>query len=251
MTEWLSLHALSLLTVTLVNYSGFLAVTSYKEDWILKFCYTRLKNIYKGLAHRWLLADTHFLNPLGMQTTPYSHNLITEYIFFSMSQVSSEKLNLWVPSFYRVNLFLIFRKLRLVSSCLLIRIFLGAGLFKNCWFPNFLCARLIVFLVKDKAVGDPRQRSCDSLPGSRMWVQLGLLKWRWWSRTHRPVPEAWETLVRSLGGKSPWRRKWQPTPGSCLEKPVDRGAAGVAVRHDWSSWAQHSLKVTGEPPSLC
>ena len=39
--------------------------------------------------------------------------------------------------------------------------FMGAGLFKNCWFPDFLCARLI--LMKDKAEGDPRQRNCDSL----------------------------------------------------------------------------------------
>ena len=26
------------------------------------------------------------------------------------------------------------------------------------------------------------------------------------------LPAMWETRVRSLGGKIPWRRKWQPTP---------------------------------------
>ena len=30
-------------------------------------------------------------------------------------------------------------------------------------------------------------------------------------------------------GKSPWRRKWQPTPVSCLENFVDRGAWWVTV----------------------
>lgn len=39
------------------------------------YYYSGFKNNYKGLAHRWLLNDTHFLNPLGMQTTPSFHNL--------------------------------------------------------------------------------------------------------------------------------------------------------------------------------
>ena len=30
-----------------------------------------------------------------------------------------------------------------------------------------------------------------------------------WQRTHLPMQKTW---VRSLGGKIPWRRKWQPTP---------------------------------------
>lgn len=34
-----------------------------------------------------------------------------------------------------------------------------------------------------------------------------------------------ETRVQSLGGKSPWRRKWHPTPVySCLSSPIARGA---------------------------
>ena len=30
-------------------------------------------------------------------------------------------------------------------------------------------------------------------------------------------------------GKIPWRRKWQPTPQSCLENPMDRGAWWATV----------------------
>ena len=30
-------------------------------------------------------------------------------------------------------------------------------------------------------------------------------------------------------GKSPWRRKWQPTPVSCLEKSINRGAGQTTV----------------------
>jgi len=33
-------------------------------------------------------------------------------------------------------------------------------------------------------------------------------------------------------GKSPWRRKWQPTPYPCLKKPMDRGAWWATV---WES----------------
>ena len=39
-----------------------------------------------------------------------------------------------------------------------------------------------------------------------------------------------ETWVRSLGWEVPWRRKWQPTPGSCLENPMDREA--------WYPWGR-------------
>ena len=57
----------------------------------------------------------------------------------------------------------------------------------------------------------------------------------------------WKTLIRHLGfpgssvGKEPacrfnrwvrkilWRRKWQPTPYSCLENPMDRGAWWATV----------------------
>ena len=30
--------------------------------------------------------------------------------------------------------------------------------------------------------------------------------------------------------KMPWRRKWQPTPVSCLENPMDRGAWGTTIQ---------------------
>ena len=51
----------------------------------------------------------------------------------------------------------------------------------------------------------------------------------------------WKTLIRHLGfpgssvgfnrwvRKIPWRRKWQPTPYSCLENPMDRGAWRATV----------------------
>ena len=31
-------------------------------------------------------------------------------------------------------------------------------------------------------------------------------------RTHLPMHKTQETGVLSVGGKIPWRRKWQPTP---------------------------------------
>ena len=45
-----------------------------------------------------------------------------------------------------------------------------------------------------------------------------------------------ETWVRSLGWEVPWRRKWQPTPGSCLENPMDRGA--------WCPWGRKESDTT-------
>ena len=38
------------------------------------------------------------------------------------------------------------------------------------------------------------------------------------------LPVMYETEVRPLGGKIPWRRKWQPLQYSCLENPMDRRA---------------------------
>ena len=35
--------------------------------------------------------------------------------------------------------------------------------------------------------------------------------------------------IPGLIGKIPWRRAWQPTPVSCLENPMDRGAWWAAV----------------------
>ena len=50
----------------------------------------------------------------------------------------------------------------------------------------------------------------------------------------------WETWVRSLGGKIPWRRAWQPTPiflpgeSPWTEKPGGLQSMGLQrVRHDW------------------
>ena len=41
-------------------------------------------------------------------------------------------------------------------------------------------------------------------------------------------------------GKIPWRRKWQPTPYSCLENPMDEGAWKGRVRGFAKSWTQLS-----------
>ena len=49
--------------------------------------------------------------------------------------------------------------------------------------------------------------------------------------------------------KIPWRRKWQPTPYSCLKNPMDRGAwqatvHGVANSQTWLSyWAHCKTKL--------
>ena len=36
--------------------------------------------------------------------------------------------------------------------------------------------------------------------------------------------------------KIPWRRAWQPTPDSCLENPMDRGALWAMVHRVTKSW---------------
>ena len=39
-----------------------------------------------------------------------------------------------------------------------------------------------------------------------------------------------ETQIQSLGQEEPLERKGQPTPGSCLGNPMDRGALRATVR---------------------
>ena len=51
-------------------------------------------------------------------------------------------------------------------------------------------------------------------------------------------PAMQETQVRFLGQKDPWRRVWQPTPVSCLETPMDRGAWRA------SAWGCKELDTT-------
>ena len=41
-------------------------------------------------------------------------------------------------------------------------------------------------------------------------------------------------------GKIPWRRKWQPTPYSCLKNPIDRGAWQSTVQ--WVAESPTQLK---------
>ena len=50
----------------------------------------------------------------------------------------------------------------------------------------------------------------------------------WWL-TVKNLPTMQETWVRFLGGKSPWRREWQPTPVFLLgEFHGQRGLAGYS-----------------------
>ena len=67
-------------------------------------------------------------------------------------------------------------------------------------------------------------------------------------------PAVQETQVWSLGGEILWRRKWQPTPVSCLENPMDRGAwwaivYGVAKSQDITKWLNHTSWVQGQKPN--
>ena len=52
------------------------------------------------------------------------------------------------------------------------------------------------------------------------------------------LPAMQETLVQSLVGKIPWRRKWQPTPVFSLEHSMDRGAWRTTVHGIAKSWTQ-------------
>ena len=44
------------------------------------------------------------------------------------------------------------------------------------------------------------------------------------------LPAMLETWVQSLGGKIPWRRKWQPIQYSCLENYMERGVWWAIVQ---------------------
>ena len=44
--------------------------------------------------------------------------------------------------------------------------------------------------------------------------------------------------VCSMGGKILWSRKWQPSPGFCLENPMDRGALWATVQRVAKSQTQ-------------
>ena len=43
--------------------------------------------------------------------------------------------------------------------------------------------------------------------------------------------------------KIPWRREWQPTPDSCQENPMDRGAWRAIVQGVTKSWIQLSTHI--------
>ena len=60
-------------------------------------------------------------------------------------------------------------------------------------------------------------------------------------------PALQETWLRSLVGEDPLEKEWQPTPDSCLETPMDRGAGWVTVHGVTKSQTQlndlHTHKV--------
>ena len=81
--------------------------------------------------------------------------------------------------------------------------------------------------------------------------KMGVPSWflQWCSRAPslvaqmvKHLPTMWETWVRSLGRKIPWRRKWQPTPVTLAwkipwtEEPGRLQSTGSQqVRHNWAT----------------
>ena len=61
-----------------------------------------------------------------------------------------------------------------------------------------------------------------------------------------PIQETQETWVQSLGWKSPWSRKWQPTPVFLPEKFYgQRSLAG------YSPWGYKDLDTTEHTRTQC
>ena len=58
------------------------------------------------------------------------------------------------------------------------------------------------------------------------------------------MQETQELRFWSLGGEDLWRKKWQPTPTSCLENCMDRRAWRAAVRGVAQSWRWLSVWYT-------
>ena len=58
----------------------------------------------------------------------------------------------------------------------------------------------------------------------------------WWLRQERIRLQCGRPGFDPWVGQIPWRRTWQPTPDSCLENPMDRGATEwLRVRHNWAT----------------
>ena len=60
-----------------------------------------------------------------------------------------------------------------------------------------------------------------------------------------------ENLFDTWVRKIPWRRKWQPTPDSCLENPMDKGVSDGyspwgCKESDTTEWLTLSLTFKGE-----
>ena len=64
----------------------------------------------------------------------------------------------------------------------------------------------------------------------------------WWLRWQRICLQCRRPGFDSWVRKIPWRRKWLPTPVSCLENPMDRGAWRAAVhRVTGSGTTEHTV----------
>ena len=70
-------------------------------------------------------------------------------------------------------------------------------------------------------------------------IQIWLPRWLSGKRIHLPIQGAQEMPVRSLGGKDPWRRKWQPTLVFLLGK--SHGQRSLVC---YSLWGLKELDMT-------
>ena len=86
-------------------------------------------------------------------------------------------------------------------------------------------------------------------------VRVGFMFWNkdneglpWWLGGRESACQYRRCGIDPWVGKSPWKRKWQPTLYSCLGNPVDRGAwqatvLGVArVRHNLATNNDRTMK---------
>ena len=71
------------------------------------------------------------------------------------------------------------------------------------------------------------------------------------SQTVKNLPAMQETRVGSLGGKTPWRRKWQPTPEFLPgESHEQRSLAAHWVSKSWTQLMQLSMHAGTQTTAL-
>ena len=92
---------------------------------------------------------------------------------------------------------------------------------------------LIIFPILARSLPPSRARSCDT----GRWRTRGCLaSWHrcyglpWWLRGKESACQCRRHGFYPWVRKIPWRRKWQPTPVSCLESSMDREAWWATVQ---------------------